>query len=56
MGRKKQGFDPSIPIDAKQPPRRKKKGKKKQPSRYLGLGLPFLAAVPAPSPLVRLHG
>jgi hypothetical protein len=38
MGKKKQRFDPSIPIDAKQPPRRKKKGKKKQPSRYFGLG------------------
>jgi hypothetical protein len=38
MGKKK-GFDPSIPIDAKQPPRkRKKKGKKKQPSKYFGLG------------------
>jgi hypothetical protein len=38
MGKKKQHFDPSIPIDAKQPPRRRKKGKKKQPSRFLGLG------------------
>jgi hypothetical protein len=37
MGKKKQRFDPSIPIDARQPPRRKK-GKRKQPSRYLGLG------------------
>jgi hypothetical protein len=37
MGKKKQRFDPSIPIDAKQP-RVGRRRAKKQPSRYFGLG------------------